>query len=337
MWLPKKSSRVRSDHSVCGEPTKENPYPELNLGYKKTLRPKRKVPAVRTKGEAVLWFAETYGLIPGSLNLHDVETGEAISIHFKGEASTDRIESNKDKPSLSGGTPQNEQVPLQQRKYESLPDDEKTKVYISLEGYHEMSQVVGGKDLSRSYIVEGCQASLDSLWDIQRSPGKAPGAQLSFKQLLKLQLQRHIEVNNIEAPEDKVFKRTVTDKLEGLCLLLKQTAYPCRYSDLIPRFGRPVPELSMITNCVIDHLYNNGHRKTQWNRQILNPPLLQTYTDAIAEQEGRAHDAGMLGNSHLLDDLETQAYSPAGQVMCLYGDPACPLWAHLRAPFPPGQ
>ena len=41
----------------------------------------------------------------------------------------------------------------------------------------------------------------------------------------------------------------------------------------------------MITNCVIDHLYNNhGRRITQWNRQILNPPLLQTYADAIAEQ-----------------------------------------------------
>ena len=48
-----------------------------------------------------------------------------------------------------------------------------------------MSQAVGGKDLSRSYLVEGCQTSLDSLWDIQRSPGKAPGAELSFKQLLK--------------------------------------------------------------------------------------------------------------------------------------------------------
>ena len=56
-----------------------------------------------------------------------------------------------------------------------------------------MSQAVGGKDLSRSYLVEGCQTSLDSLWDIQRSPGKAPGAELSFKQLLKLQLQRHVK------------------------------------------------------------------------------------------------------------------------------------------------
>ena len=80
-------------------------------------------------------------------------------------------------------------------------------------------------------------------------------------------------------------QRTVANKLEGLCMLLRRTAYPCRYSDLIPRFGRPVPELSMITNCVVDYLYDNhGHRLTQWNHQIMSPPLLQTYADAVSAQ-----------------------------------------------------
>ena len=49
--------------------------------------------------------------------------------------------------------------------------------------------------------------------------------------------------------------------------------------------------------------------------------------------EGRKHDARMLRDSHLLDDLELLAYSPTGQVMCVYGDPAYPLRAHLQAPF----
>lgn len=52
--------------------------------------------------------------------------------------------------------------------------------------------------------------------------------------------------------------------------------------------------------------------------------------------EGRAHDAGMLGDSHLPDDLETHAYSAAGQVMCLYGNPAYPVRTCLQAPFRPG-
>ena len=35
-------------------------------------------------------------------------------------------------------------------------------------------------------------------------------------------------------------QRTVFDSMEGLCMLLKRVSYPCRYSDMIPRFGRPV-------------------------------------------------------------------------------------------------
>ena len=54
---------------------------------------------------------------------------------------------------------------------------------------------------------------------------------------------------------------------EGLCMLLKRLAYPCRYSDLIHRFGRPVPVLGMITNEVIDYIYNTHHQKiTNWNK-----------------------------------------------------------------------
>ena len=36
---------------------------------------------------------------------------------------------------------------------------------------------------------------------------------------------------------------TVCDGMEGLCVLLKRLAYPCRFSDMhmIPRFGKPVP------------------------------------------------------------------------------------------------
>ena len=46
--------------------------------------------------------------------------------------------------------------------------------------------------------------------------------------------------------------------------------------------------------------------------------------------ERRAHDAGMQGDSHLLDNLETHAYSPVGQAMCLYGDPAYRVRVHLQ-------
>ena len=49
--------------------------------------------------------------------------------------------------------------------------------------------------------------------------------------------------------------------------------------------------------------------------------------------EGRRHDSFMLRESGLLAQLEERSYDPAGNVMCIYGDPAYPLRAHLQAPF----
>jgi len=68
-------------------------------------------------------------------------------------------------------------------------------------------------------------------------------------------------------------------------MLLRWTAHPCLYSDLIPRFSRPVLKLSMITNCVIDNLDDNhGHRLTYWNHQIMSPPPLQRHADSVSAQ-----------------------------------------------------
>lgn len=81
------------------------------------------------------------------------------------------------------------------------------------------------------------------------------------------------------------YQRSKVDGLEGLCMLLKRFAYPCRYSDMIPRFGRPVPVFSMITNQVLDYIYSlHGHRITTWNPIILDPPSLQKYAQAITER-----------------------------------------------------
>lgn len=49
--------------------------------------------------------------------------------------------------------------------------------------------------------------------------------------------------------------------------------------------------------------------------------------------EGKKHDAAMLADSGLLNDLEQRAFNPLGQPMCLYGDRAYPLRVHLQAPF----
>ena len=81
------------------------------------------------------------------------------------------------------------------------------------------------------------------------------------------------------------YQTTVSSGMEALCILLRRLSYPCRFSDIIPRFGRPVPVLSMVTNQVLDYIYDtHGHRITQWNHQILSQLLLQLYSDTIASQ-----------------------------------------------------
>ena len=89
-------------------------------------------------------------------------------------------------------------------------------------------------------------------------------------------------------PAFHLSQRSVVDGMEGLCMLLKRLAYPCRYGDLIHRFGRPVPLLSMATNHVLDYIYNtHGHLITQWNHTLLSPLSLEVYAETI-NQKGAA-------------------------------------------------
>ena len=72
------------------------------------------------------------------------------------------------------------------------------------------------------------------------------------------------------------YQGTRFSDIEGICLLLRRLAYPCRYSDLIPRFGRVEPEISMITKKMTDFVFDeHSHRVLQWNHFLLSPPKLQ--------------------------------------------------------------
>ena len=67
-------------------------------------------------------------------------------------------------------------------------------------------------------------------------------------------------------------QRSIADGTEALRMLLKRLAYPVRYSDMVPRFARPVPVLSVITNEVLDHVYRTQqHRICQWYPEVMNP------------------------------------------------------------------
>ena len=53
----------------------------------------------------------------------------------------------------------------------------------------------------------------------------------------------------------------------------------------------------------------------------------------VLVRRGEKHDAGMLIDSSLLQELERNAFSTTGQPMSIYGDPAYPLRIHVQAPF----
>ena len=51
---------------------------------------------------------------------------------------------------------------------------------------------------------------------------------------------------------------------------------------MIARFGRPIPVLSIVTNTVLEYIYNtHSHRILQWNQTVLQLAQLQTYGDAV--------------------------------------------------------
>lgn len=80
-------------------------------------------------------------------------------------------------------------------------------------------------------------------------------------------------------------QRSKAEGTEALCMLLKRFVYPTRYSDMIPRFSRPVPVLSMVTNELLDQIYAlHSHRIITWNPTILDPPSLERYAQTISER-----------------------------------------------------
>lgn len=68
-------------------------------------------------------------------------------------------------------------------------------------------------------------------------------------------------------------------------MLLKRFAYPCRYLDMITRFARPVPQLCMASNLVMDYIYIAwGRLLTNLNQPWLSPVNLERFANAVFEK-----------------------------------------------------
>ena len=90
-------------------------------------------------------------------------------------------------------------------------------------------------------------------------------------------------VETLDLPDQiTCYNGLVFDPTEALCIFLKRFSYPCRYSDLIPRFGRPAPSLSIISNHILNFIYRRWNNLlTNFNQPWLNPASLQSFADAV--------------------------------------------------------
>lgn len=78
---------------------------------------------------------------------------------------------------------------------------------------------------------------------------------------------------------------TTANSVEALCMLLRRFSYPCRYSDMIPRFGRSKPELRLIVNETMRRVVGLfGHLLTTFEQPLLHREKLQEYARAIYEK-----------------------------------------------------
>ena len=87
----------------------------------------------------------------------------------------------------------------------------------------------------------------------------------------------------LEIPEKIVCsQRTTCSGIEALCILLKRLAYPCRYTDMVSRFGRNPTELCLIFNTLLEFLYTTHHHRLQsWEQPFLTPDSLARYAECI--------------------------------------------------------
>ena len=93
--------------------------------------------------------------------------------------------------------------------------------------------------------------------------------------------------NALQIPDRIIcYNRLVVSGVEATCILLKRFAYAIRFGNMVPRFGRYVPELSVIA-AEMTNLVNNKHhhRLETFQQRWLAPDKFQRYANAI-------HDAG---------------------------------------------
>ena len=90
----------------------------------------------------------------------------------------------------------------------------------------------------------------------------------------------------LKIPEEIVcHNRVKIDGIEALYMFLKRFSYPRRYSEMIPRFARPVPQICMSTNLIMSHIFGNfEYLFKDFNQAWLAPAQLSIFSHAITNK-----------------------------------------------------
>ena len=138
---------------------------------------------LKTRAQKALWFMSSFELQLKSLQ---VENNDGVRHHIDLKAVTD---TNAQLSPTTDGT--------QGDKYSSLPEEEKVKVEkvlflmdkfgVSEDFFHQLTMIF--HELPRSYLVRQCKYDLNTMCHLTRTPGRTPGVQCSFKELLREQIQ----------------------------------------------------------------------------------------------------------------------------------------------------
>ena len=125
--------------------------------------------------------------------------------------------------------------------------------------------------------------------------------------------------NNLQIPDEIVCsQRTVCDAMEGMCIPLKRLAYPCRYTNMVPRFGRKLTELCLIFNSVLDFIYlRHRHRLQNWGMNLfLQPGDMHRYAEAIYQ-----HGAPLQNCFGFIDGTVREVARPKYDQRVMYNGP----------------
>ena len=115
-------------------------------------------------------------------------------------------------------------------------------------------------------------------FDFEKLSDEECNAELRFSKNNTYSLVHALRIPNKVICPNKPF----IDAVEALHALLKRNSYPCRFSDLIPTFGRSVTELCNIASVTNNHIFETyGHSLANLNQAWLSAHRLQEFADAV--------------------------------------------------------